>query len=150
MTTDDPEDFFEVERLHCASAEGDLVEMQRLVDNGYSIELFDYLGRAPLHCAVEGQHRQAVEWLLAAGANVNSHDQAHIGETPLCHAVKSDHPEIVELLLRKGADPDIPGWMANTARSRAAKRKDAAGQKISALIERYKPSKPNPGRKTKD
>lgn len=149
MTAYDPEDFFEVERLHRAAADGDIGEMQRLVNSGYSLELFDDLGRAPLHYAVEGQHYKAVEWLLAAGANVNSHDEEHIGETPLCYAAQSDYPEMVELLLRKGADPDITGWMANTARTRAAKRNDDEGMKISALIEHYKPSKPNPSKKSK-
>ena len=149
MTAYDPEDFFEVERLHRAAADGDIVEMQRLVNSGYSLELFDDLGRAPLHYAVEGQHYKAVEWLLAAGASVNSHDEEHIGETPLCYAAQSDYPELVDLLLRKGADSDITGWMANTARTRAAKRNDDKGRKISALIEQYKPSKPNPGKKSK-
>jgi ankyrin repeat protein len=144
MTAYDPEDFFEMERLHRAAADGDINEMQRLVEKGYTFEVFDDLGKAPLHYAVEGQHYKAVEWLIAAGAKVNSNDEAHIGETPLCHAAKSNHLELVELLLRNGADPDIPGWMANTARTRAARRKDDEGIKISALIERYKPSKPNP------
>jgi ankyrin repeat protein len=80
---------------------------------------------------------------------VNSHDEEHIGETPLCYAAQSDYPELVELLLRKGADPDITGWMAITARIRAARRNDDEGKKISALIEHYKPSKPNPGKKSK-
>lgn len=149
MDTCDPEDFFEVERLHRAAEDGDIEEMQRLISCGHSLELFDYLGRAPLHCAVEGHHHKAVEWLIAAGANINSNDEQHIGETPLCYAAKTDHPELVELLLRKGADPDIPGWMGNTARTRASKRKDDTGKKISELIERYKPAKPNPERKGK-
>ena len=150
MTEYDREEFFEVERLHRAASEGNIGEMQRLVNNGYSPELFDDLGRAPLHYAVEGQHCKAVEWLLAAGANVNSHDEEHIGETPLCYATQSDYPELVELLLRKGADPDITGWMANTARIRAGRRKDDEGRKISALIEHYKPSKPNPGKNSRE
>lgn len=149
MTAHDPEDLFEVERLHHAAADGDIEEMQRLVGCGYSLELFDDLGRAPLHCAVEGCHLKAVEWLIAAGANVNANDEQHIGETPLCCAAKTGHPELVEFLLCKGADPDIPGWMANTARTRAAKRRDDVGKQISELIERYRPAKPNPGRKGK-
>lgn len=149
MTEHDPEDFFEAERLHRAAADGDVEEMQRLIAGGCSLELFDYLGRAPLHCATEGRHLRAVEWLIAAGANINSHDEQHIGETPLCYAAKKDLSELVELLLRKGADPDIPGWMANTARTRAAKRRDDVGKKISELMERYKSANPDPGRKGK-
>lgn len=143
MTAYDREDFFEIERLHRAAAEGDIQEMQHLVECGYSLEFFDDLGRAPLHYAVEGRHYKAVEWLITAGANVNSNDEEHIGETPLCYAVQSAYPELVELLLRNGADPDITGWMANTARIRAAKRKDDEGKEISALLERYRPSTPD-------
>lgn len=145
MTNYDPKDSFEAERLHRAAADGDIKEMQRLIEPGYALELFDDLGRAPLHYAVEGQHYNAVEWLIEAGANVNSNDEAYIGETPLCYAAQTDFPELVELLLRHGADPDIGGWMGQSARSRAAQRRDDEGRRISALIERYKPSRQNPG-----
>ena len=98
MTAYDPEDFFEMERLHRAAADGDINEMQRLVEEGYTLEVFDDLGKAPLHYAVEGQHYKAVEWLIAAGAKVNSNDEAHIGETPLCHAAKAETTHMVAAL----------------------------------------------------
>lgn len=149
MATYDRKDSFEAEQLHRAASDGDIGEMQRLVSSGYPLELFDELGRAPLHYAVEGQHYRAVEWLLAAGANVNSNDEEHVGETPLSHAAQSNYPELVELLLRNGADPDIKGWMGDTARSRAARRKDDEGKQISLLIEHFKPSPQHPAGKPK-
>ena len=115
------DNWFENERLHRAAAEGDLVEMRRLLACGYKLDVFDDLGHTPLHCAVKGEHYKAAEWLLREGANVDAHDEAKIGETPLGLAARGEYPQIVELLLKSGANPDITGWMAHTARSRAAR-----------------------------
>jgi ankyrin repeat protein len=133
------ENWFENERMHRAAAEGDVREMSRLYADGHQLDRFDDLGRAPLHYAVEGEHYKAAEWLIQQGALVNNHDEATIGETPLGLAAQRDYPEMAELLLKSGADPDIGGWMANTARTRAARRKDEDGKKIAILIERHRP-----------
>ena len=74
------------------------------------------------------------------GSGIDAHDEEMIGETPLCIAAQRDYPEMVELLLRHGADPDITGWMANTARSRADRRKDEEGRQIASLILRNRPT----------
>jgi len=126
--------------MHRAAAEGNIEEMCKLQAAGHGINVFDDLGRTPLHYAVEGEHYRAAEWLVEQGANVNSNDEATIGETPLALAVQRDNLEMVDLLLEHGADPDIAGWMANTARSRAERRMDEDGKKISALIQRRCPS----------
>lgn len=132
--------WFERERLHRAAAEGNHDEMRRLVAvGGHALTTFDDLGRTPLHYAVEGEHYLAAEWLIQQGAVVNAHDEPTIGETPLCLAVRRDHPEMVELLLANGADPDITGWMGNTARQRAERRQDEDGRAIAALLQRYRP-----------
>ena len=139
------DDWFEAERLIRAAGEGDVAEMSRLVSSGYDVNLMDDLSRAALHyAATEGQYL-AAKWLLEHGAEVNLNDEEMIGETPLCLAAQLDYPEMVELLLQHGADPDISGWMQLTARIRAHRRKDEDGRKIAAMIERYRPSKPNPG-----
>lgn len=132
--------WFERERLHRAAAEGNHDEMRRLVAaGGHALSTFDDLGRTPLHYAVEGEHYRAAEWLIQQGADVNAHDEPTIGETPLCLAVRRDYPEMVELLLTHGADPDITGWMGNTARMRAERRQDEDGKAIAALLQRYRP-----------
>jgi len=140
MSRRKPYDWFEAEKLHRAASDGSIAEMDRLVREGRDVSVFDGLSRGPLHYAVIGEHYKAVVWLLGQGADVNLHDAEHIGETPLSFAAQSEYPEMVELLLRSGADPDIKGWMAQTARSRANKRKDPDGAQIAALIEKYKPS----------
>ena len=137
MALDD--DWFEQERLHRAAAEGDIAEMQRLVTAGYDLHRFDDLQYTPLHYAVLEDRYKAAEWLIEAGTAIDIHNPELIGETPLGLAVQHDYPEMVELLLRHGADPDIKGWMANTARSRAERRKDEEGQQMAALIRQHRP-----------
>jgi len=110
-----------------------------MVELGYQLDRFDDLGRTALHYAVEGEHYKAAKWLIEHGANVNSNDEATIGETPLALAVQRDYPEMVELLLANDADPDITGWMANTARMRAVRRTDDDGKKIASLIQKFRP-----------
>ncbi|MDB5848421.1 MAG: hypothetical protein JWP29_2173 [Rhodoferax sp.] len=134
------ENWFENERLHRAAAEGNLEEMGKLLMAGYGIDIFDELGLAPLHYAVQNGCYGAAQWLIAQGANVNGNDEESIGETPLALAVGRDNPEMVELLLKHGADPDITGWMANTARDRAVRRQDEDGRKIAALIQQNRPA----------
>ena len=141
------EDWFESERLHRAAAEGSLEELRSLVAAGCDVNAFDDMSRTPLHYAAENEHYKAAEWLLDHGASVNAHEEEKIGETALCLAVGQDYPEMIELLLKRGADPDINGWMGLTARIRAHERKDEDGHKIAALIETFRPPKPNPGAK---
>lgn len=143
------EDWFEAERLHRAAQDGDLDEMSALAKAGFKLSEFDELSRTPLHYAVEGEHYKAVRWLLENGAEVDAHQEELIGETALCQAARQSYPELVELLLKHGADPDLPGWMNISARIRAQGRKDEEGKKIAALIEKYKPSRPNPGGRRK-
>lgn len=132
--------WFERERLHRAAAEGNHDEMRRLVAaGGHALTTFDDLGRTPLHYAVEGEHYRTAEWLIQQGAIVNAHNEPTIGETPLSLAVRRDYPDMVELLLAYGADPDITGWMGNTARMRAERRTDDDGKAIAALLQRYRP-----------
>lgn len=142
------DDWFEAERLHRAAADGDVSQMVSLVRSGFKVNEFDDLSRTPLHYAVDGEHYLAAQWLLDNGADVNVHDEEMIGETALCFAVKGNYPEMVELLLQRGGNPDITGWMQLTARDRAQRRKDDEGRKIAEILERYRPSRPNPsGRK---
>lgn len=135
---DHGDDWFEAERLHRAAAEGDIDEMERLVEAGYQIGMFDDLSFTPLHCAVEKEQYKAAVWLLKHGAEVNANDFDRIGETPLCIGVRGNYPEIVELLLQHGANPDINGWMGLTATIRAHDRKDEDGKNICELIELYR------------
>lgn len=139
------EDWFEAEQLIRAAQDGDLVAVQRLVLEGHDVNLMDEIGKGALHYSVEGEHYKVTQWLIDHGAAVNLHDEEAIGDTALCIAAQGAYPEMVDLLLRHGADPDITGWMQLSARTRAHARTDSDGVKIAALIERYRPTRPNPG-----
>ena len=139
------DDWFERERLHRAAADGDMTEVAKLIAAGAAVNDFDDLCMTPLHYAVQGEHYKLAHWLLEHGASVNANDEKNIGETPLCLAAQGNYPEMVELLLVHGADPDINGWVGLTARIRAQRRTDDEGKQIAAIIERFRPSKPNPG-----
>lgn len=139
------EDWFEAEQLILASQRGDITEMARLHAAGYDIDLMDELSRAALHYAVENEHHEAVQWLIAHGATVDLRNEDLLGESPLNVAAAGNRQELVELLLRHGANPDLPCWMNTTARIRAQQRTDAEGENIAALIEKCRPAQPNPG-----
>jgi ankyrin repeat protein len=132
--------WFERERLHRAAEDGDLAEVERLLNEGASLEVFNEIGYTPLHCAVRGEHYKVAQLLLNRDANVDAHESERAGDTPLAVAARGEYPEIAELLLKHGADPDIPGWMAITPRHRAQRRRDEDGKKLSALMEQYSPS----------
>lgn len=134
MTSYRHEDWFEAERLHRAAADGDIAGIGQLILAGYDVKLFDDMGRTPLHHAAEGGQLEAASTLLRAGAQVNANDDATIGETPLALAVQEESIAMVRLLLEAGADPDIEGWMKQTARSRACSRADTTGQEMCRLI----------------
>ena len=129
------DDWFEREQLHRAAAEGNLAEMQRLVAEGHALDAFDEQHMTPLHHAADQGRLEALLWLLERGADLNAHDEQNIGETPLATAVKRGQLEAAELLLKRGANPDIPGWMGQTARTRAEKHADGA---LAALFTKYR------------
>ena len=64
-------------------------------------------GFQPLGLAAYFGHVKAVEYLIKAGAEINSPSKNSLGVTPLQSAVAGCHYEIVDLLLAAGADPNI-------------------------------------------
>ena len=131
------EDWFYVEQLHRAAQVGNQAEVERLLNDGFDVNLFDDLCRTPLHYAVESGHYATAELLVSRGADVNAHDEEKIGETPLSFAVQGNCLEMVELLMTHGANSKITGWMGTTAWSRAHGRGDDIGKQICAIIARY-------------
>jgi predicted N-acetyltransferase YhbS len=94
--------------LHRAAAENDLSMLNALVAAGASLELpigrrDDGMGwgAKALHVAVARASKDAIELLLAAGAEINAIDGDC--ETPLHWAVRHKSTEIVLLLLARGA-----------------------------------------------
>jgi len=70
--------------------------------NAYADDGFQPLGLAAYFGQVE-----AVEYLIKAGAEINSPAKNSLGVTPLQSAVAGCHFEITNLLLGAGADPNV-------------------------------------------
>ena len=135
----EPYQLEQIEYLHLAAQKGDIARVEALIAAGASLHDFDELSYSALHYAVKSGNRQLVHRLLELDADVNSHHTDNGGDTPIIIAAEEGAFGIVKLLLHFGADPYITGWMRLDALDRAEKRKDAAGDKIKALILRERP-----------
>lgn len=88
---------------------------------------------ALIDAALKG-HKQAVESLILAGANLDARDR--LGNTALMSAALKGHSEIVELLVSKGADVDLTDNWGNTALIDSAKyARDSACDIIALLVD---------------
>jgi len=86
-------------------------KMKHLISNlGHKPELVNAYsedGYQPLGLAAYFGHEQVVEYLIKAGAEVNSPSKNALGVTPLQSAVAGGHLEITRLLLTAGASPNV-------------------------------------------
>lgn len=64
-------------------------------------------GYQPLGLAAYFGHEKIVEYLIRAGAEVNSPSKNSLGVTPLQSAVAGGHLEIIRMLLTAGASPNV-------------------------------------------
>ena len=143
MSNSDPSDVnsepwevtYEREQLHFAAQDGNVEDVKRLLAEGYQPNVFDDLGKTPLHYAAEGEHLDVINVLLAAGADVNANDERVIGNTPLREIAGSCSFDVAKILVDAGADPTVPGWMQVTALRRSQSRKDAEGRRVHELLE---------------
>ena len=89
-------------------------------DGKEAINRYDYLDYTPLMVAVKAGNIEMAQLLIAAGADVNAHNEARIGNTALRLAATSGNSEMVKLLLDARANPLIPGWMGIDALRQSA------------------------------
>jgi ankyrin repeat protein len=101
--------------IHDAAIKGDSEKLRELLEKDPRCinqrHLMNY-GRGPLHYAVIYGRREAVEFLLSKGAEIDMMDADH-GRTPLHYASITGHADIVEILFRKGVnlnEGDKYGW----------------------------------------
>lgn len=83
-----------------AAMRGDITIMRGLLGLGADAAA-DSPGGTPLHAAAWAGHPDAIEVLLAHGADVNLADAS--GVTPLMAAATQGHDEVVRLLVRRSA-----------------------------------------------
>lgn len=86
-------------------------KMTHLISNlGHKPELVNAYsedGYQPIGLAAYFGHEKVVEYLIKAGAEVNSPSKNPLGVTPLQSAVAGGHLEITGLLLTAGASPNV-------------------------------------------
>ena len=91
-----------VQGLLEACEEGDLGEVQSLLDQGLDVNSADSEDLTALQVAAGNGHEHIVRLLLMRGATL---DMANAyGWTPLLHAARHGHPGVVSLLLQHQAD----------------------------------------------
>ncbi|KAG2494483.1 hypothetical protein HYH03_007252 [Edaphochlamys debaryana] len=92
-------------KLLQAAKQGDLAEMQALLQGGARVDAADEQdGTTPLWIASSSGHIQEVTMLLEAGASLEAATQD--GTTPLHVACQNGHTEVVAALLAAGAAKD--------------------------------------------
>ena len=88
--------------LHSAANRNDLPRARQLLAKGADVNArLDGDGMVPLHYAVAHAHREMVELLLEAGADVDATDGD--GRSVLAQGAGAVQPEMVRLLLERGA-----------------------------------------------
>lgn len=103
--------------LHRAVEDGDVSMITFFLQHGCPLTLasFDYVSHTPLIWAASRGRMDILKLLIAAGADVNAHNEDRIGNTAIREAVRGGYSETVRVLLDAGADPTIPGWMQISA-----------------------------------
>jgi ankyrin repeat protein len=112
--------------LIAAARQGSFENVKLLLEHGAdpkaSVREFPFKGMNALTFAAALDRADAVEALLAAGADANAKDM--LGYNALTWAAMSDRGDkrIVRALLRAGADPNLKGAFDETAKGYAARR----------------------------
>ncbi len=110
----------------CAPSPHDLVacgkndELRRVLekDPAAAVSARDRKGKTPLHAAVSGENRPAMEMLVEHGADLNARDIT--GMTPLHVAAMLGRAAEAQWLVDHGADPDLRDDFGDTPAHTAA------------------------------
>ncbi|XP_037550604.1 tonsoku-like protein [Nematolebias whitei] len=90
--------------LHRACIDGNMTQVQYLVEQGHPVNPRDYCGWTPLHEACNHGHHDVVALLLEHGANVNDPGGPLCeGVTPLHDALACGNLKVARLLVERGA-----------------------------------------------
>ncbi|XP_073683373.1 tonsoku-like protein [Garra rufa] len=94
--------------LHRACIEGNLKQVQYLLDQGHPVNLRDYCGWTALHEACNYGHQEIVTLLLDRGANVSDPGGRDCeGVTPLHDTLNCGHFNVARLLIQRGASVTV-------------------------------------------
>ncbi|XP_068436562.1 tonsoku-like protein [Clinocottus analis] len=102
--------------LHRACIDGNLKQVQYLVEQGHPVNPRDYCGWTPLHEACNHGHYDIVPVLLDHGANINDPGGPSCeGVTPLHDALSCGNFRVARLLVERGASVTQRNSKGNTA-----------------------------------
>lgn len=125
--------------LHVAARNGNVRLLEILLKGKANPNARNRVGDSPLMLAAYNGKQPAIDFLLAAGAELN-----HTGWTPLHYAVFAEQAEMVSYLLLKGANVDARAPNEQTALMLAAKNGNLAIVKLllnakadAALIDQH-------------
>jgi len=107
------------EALRASIESGDTSELMSLLEDGADVNETDVDGAGPLHWAVYGDHYEAAQLLLRAGASPGL--ESRYGVTPLHLAAVNGNPAMIESLLDAGADAGAYGPNGETILMTAAR-----------------------------
>ncbi|MEO1436496.1 MAG: glutaminase A [Bacteroidota bacterium] len=79
-----------------AASNGDLEELNRLAAEGVNLGIADYDGRTALHLAAAEKQKEALEFLISQGVDLEPKDRW--GGTPLSEAERVGHKKVAKLL----------------------------------------------------
>jgi len=109
--------------LHVAADNGNLKAVKEYLALEYSPNVFDEIGRTPLHYATRNEFFEIAEVLIQNGADINAHDEKTIGHTPIADIAGRCSLKMIQFLIKHGANPNIRGWMRLSALETAAENK---------------------------
>lgn len=90
-----------VSALMCASEEGNIETVKKLIQNGACVNAYDMNWKTPLMYAVCATKLETAQELIASGANINAKNI--LGATPLALAKKWSSKAMEQLLESHGA-----------------------------------------------
>jgi len=131
--------------LHTAAKKGNIKAIDRLIEDGEDLNLFDEEGMSPLSYAIMYNQKESFNSLLNAGADINLQDPSN-GNTPLHEAIMAGNRYFISQLLAKGADPKIKNHNGFDAVMVAKKKNNPVlmalfvSDKVQSIEETIKPS----------
>lgn len=123
----------EAAMLHNAAEDGDVQQLERLLEFGCRIDAKDYDGSTALHAAVEGGHVEAVALLLGWQADVLAVNNYE--DTALHLAAREGLVDITRLLVARGANVHAKNKFGVTPLEWAKRKQNGGYQEVASFLE---------------